>query len=129
MVNDHVKKYWLPGDLPEHLRVANSIPGEKPDSLGEHRARLEHHLLELAKQWESEYGRGSAWDIAKEEVPDSNIYEFPETASLEELIDALTCSDLVQIRIADEGDYDEDLQGDCEESDFRDRLSDFVRLA
>lgn len=90
---------------------------------------IEDQLLELARDWEYEYGEGAALRIAKQEVPDSNVFGLSHSTSLEELIAALMNSDSLQLHLVDEGIYDEEIQGACQESTFQDRLSDLVRLA
>lgn len=123
--------YWTPQGLPYHLQVALSVPGPKPwNTVSEHWARIEDQLLELARDWEYEYGEGEALQIAKEEVSgDSNVFGLPHSTSLEGLIAALMGSDSLQFHLVDEGFYDEELQGACLESTFQDRLADLVRLA
>ena len=123
-------KYWIPKGVPYHLQIALSVPGREPwKSVSEHRLRMESQLLELARDWEYENGKGSALRVAEQEVPDSNVADFWDSASLAELVDALMYSDLTQTHFADEGVYDEEIQGACQESTFQDRLADLVRLA
>ena len=123
-------KYWIPKGEPYHLQVALSIPGSKTwRNASEHWARFEGQLLEAARDWENEYGEGAALRIAKQEVPDSNVFGLPHSTSLEGLIAALMGSDSLQLHLVDEGVYDEELQGACQESTFQDRLSDLGRLA
>jgi hypothetical protein len=123
-------KYWIPKGEPYHLQVALSISGSKPwRNASEHRIRIEDQLLELARDWEYEHGEGAALRIAKQEVPDSNVYGLSSSTNLEELIAALMNSDSLQLHCTDAGIYDEELQGACQESMFQDRLADLVRLA
>jgi hypothetical protein len=123
------KKYWIPKGFPCHLQIALSIPGrESWKSISEHRWRMENLLLELARDWEYEYGKGAAARVVQEEVSDTFL-DATTASTLEELIQILMYSDLVQLNFSVEGIYDEDLQGACQESTFRDRLADLVRLA
>lgn len=119
----------IPTGVPDHMPVALSIPGEPPDSLGEHMSRLETLLAELAKELEEWSQPGYALRTAQETVPDTNLMYQPDDISADTLAYVLMNSDQLQtaaILEADGGDYDEVYQDACREANFEERLAALV---
>ncbi|MFC1795893.1 hypothetical protein ACFL1V_02200 [Pseudomonadota bacterium] len=120
-------QYWIPRGVPESLQIALSVPGNPPRTTGNHQARLESHLLTLAKEAEDMESRGEAFRQAYEVVKDQLLYLEGETASPELVIQILMASDLMtNVYLPQEslgpGIKDSELQERCQESQFQDRV-------
>lgn len=123
--------YWIPNGIPEHLRIALSIPGEKPESPMNHSGRLEGLLARLAREHEEECGEGSVLEAALDYAPDANLRYADSDVGPDAVMAMLMVSDHLQlgwVHQIESGSHDEGLQSACHEWGFVDRLSALVRL-
>jgi hypothetical protein len=128
---DAASRYWIPGGIPEHLQIALSIPGEKPESPMAHSGRLEGLLARLAREHEEEYGEGSVLQAALGIAPDANLRYADSDMEPDAVVDLLMVSDHLQlgwVHQIETGNRDQELQDTCHEWGFVHRLSALVRL-
>jgi hypothetical protein len=128
---DTASKYWVPKGVPEHLRIALSILGERPESPADHFNRLEGLLTRLAHEWEEGCGEGSVLEAALDYAPDANLRYADSDVGPDAVMTMLMVSDHLQlgwISQIESGSHDEKLQDACHEWGFVDRLSALVRL-
>ena len=117
--------YWIPKGVSIRQQIAMSIPGPQPVNPVEHEHSLEAVLLKLAKELEEQQGPGSAYRVASQIVPDSNLFLTGEGIELEELVWILMESDQLQtaaLRLISWGFQDKMLQQACREATFEERL-------
>ncbi|MFC1688214.1 hypothetical protein ACFL07_00965 [Pseudomonadota bacterium] len=126
------QKYWIPGELPEHLQVGLSIPGKAPKTTGEHRNRLWSLLEKLAEELDDNVGLGAAARAAYYHVPDGALFLEGDRAPPITVVHILMESDYfttvyLPAECLGPGVEDEELQERCHEAMFEDRLTNLTQ--
>jgi len=120
--------FWIPSGIPAELQVAASIPGTPPETVGEHRRRLEAYLAQLVRELDENVEPGYAAAVAFEVTMDPAFQLPPNQATPGTVAALLMQTDGLMSRMVYEenlgpGDKSPEMQEAARESSLEDRLA------